>query len=351
MIRHLVLLASATVALGACTSDRPTAPRPVVSRPDELLAIKFADTFEGPDSLFIYTLGDTVRRRLAVPALMPGFNGSWSPDGERLAVEATVDGNTDIYAIGADGSGLLRLTTHPSPDTRPVWSPDGTRIAFESDRDGNSEIYVMRADGTRQTRLTFSDFEDRRPLWSADGSRIIFDSRRDGNSEIYSFRTDGTGLVNLTNNPATDIFARVQPNGSRLLFTSLRSGSVEKYVMNLDGSGLISLGSGFGGDWSPTGKYVTFSSRRSGDTEIYAVHSDSLAASPRRLTTSAGKDEAPLISPDDSMVAFTTARHDLSSLDLYVMRLDGSNARRLTNGGFTYPLAWRPRPGTTRQGQ
>jgi len=350
MIRHLVLLAAATVALGACTSDRPTSPRRV-TRPDELLAVQSGGA-AGSDGLWIYTLGDSVRRRRAVPAPLNGGDGSWSPDGERLAVFAKVDGDTnifagDIYAIGADGSGLLRLTTYPASGGNPVWSPDGTRIAFGSYRDGNSEVYVMRADGTEQTRLTFSDEIDGGASWSADGSRIIFDSYRDGNSEVYSVRTDGTGLVNLTNNPATDFGAHVQPNGTRLVFSSRRSGPTEQYVMNLDGSGLLSLGRGLRGEWSPTGSYVTFESSRTGDTEIYAVYPDNLAAGLRRLTNSAGDDEQARPSPDGRMVAFVSNRNR-SYRDLYVMRFDGSNVRRLTNGASTLPIAWRPRPATRR---
>ena len=41
-----------------------------------------------------------------------------------------------------------------STDVHPAWSPDGAKIAFTSTRDGNSEIYVMNADGTGVVNLT-----------------------------------------------------------------------------------------------------------------------------------------------------------------------------------------------------
>ena len=50
--------------------------------------------------------------------------------------------------IGADGSGLTRLTEHPAQDEVAAWSPTGQRIAFLSDRDGNYELYSMHNDGT-----------------------------------------------------------------------------------------------------------------------------------------------------------------------------------------------------------
>jgi TolB protein len=35
-----------------------------------------------------------------------------------------------------------------------AWSPDERKIAFVSERDGNAEIYAMNADGSGQRNLT-----------------------------------------------------------------------------------------------------------------------------------------------------------------------------------------------------
>ena len=57
-------------------------------------------------------------------------------------------GNSDTYAMGADGSDPVNVTNHAAEDGFPSWSPDSRRIAFTSNRDGNTEIYVMNADGS-----------------------------------------------------------------------------------------------------------------------------------------------------------------------------------------------------------
>ena len=44
-------------------------------------------------------------------------------------------------------------------------APSG-RIAFNSYRDGNSEIYVINADGSGLERLTFNEAKDTCPAWS-----------------------------------------------------------------------------------------------------------------------------------------------------------------------------------------
>lgn len=53
-----------------------------------------------------------------------------------------------------DGTGWIALTSEDAFDAAPAWSPDGTRIAFSSDRGGQSDLYVMAADGTGVHNLT-----------------------------------------------------------------------------------------------------------------------------------------------------------------------------------------------------
>lgn len=92
-------------------------------------------------------------------AAVPAVNGKIVFDSDR-------DGNAEIYAMNADGSGATRITNHAGADIRPAASPDGTKIAFMSNRDGNFEIYVMNADGSGQTNLTSNPANDADPAWS-----------------------------------------------------------------------------------------------------------------------------------------------------------------------------------------
>src|SRR5207237_550374 len=88
---------------------------------------------------------------------------AWSPDGSRIVFLADRDfpvGNTEIYTIGADATGLTRLTTYPAKDDFPSWSPDGSRIVFSRGRSTLAgEIYVMDADGTAVRQLTLPRLE------------------------------------------------------------------------------------------------------------------------------------------------------------------------------------------------
>jgi len=74
-----------------------------------------------------------------------------SPDSSRYVMALEIEGQTDIFVVNANGSGLINLTRHPANDAAPIWSPDGRYIAFVSNRGGAiwlRQLYVMRADGS-----------------------------------------------------------------------------------------------------------------------------------------------------------------------------------------------------------
>ena len=63
-----------------------------------------------------------------------------SPDGKRVAVQRTVNGNLDIWLINTVRGMPTRFTFDPAFDQRPVWSPDGSR-AFDSNRKRIFNLY------------------------------------------------------------------------------------------------------------------------------------------------------------------------------------------------------------------
>ena len=75
-------------------------------------------------------------------------NPSWSPDGQRIAFDAWVDGNSEIYAIDSEGKNLDRMTDNLVFDFAPAWSYDGRKIAFQrfGSKIGHSEILLMTSD-------------------------------------------------------------------------------------------------------------------------------------------------------------------------------------------------------------
>jgi uncharacterized repeat protein (TIGR01451 family) len=259
--------ANDAVDLSYATDPSATVPRGLTfSSRRDLLDQIYATDVDGsnPTNLSAYPAND--------------LGATWSHDGSRVAFSRTVDGNSDVYVMNADGTGLRRLTTDPGTDENPSWGPDD-RIAFDSDRAGNFDVYTMYSDGTGVTRLTTGSSYDDVPSWSPNGNQIAFDSDRDGNEEIYIMNADGTGQRNVTHNPADDLSRPGwSQDGSRLVFTSYRSGNADVWTIGVDGSNPVQLTTDPGGDgdpaWSPDGAQIAFQSNRSGSYEIYVMNAD-----------------------------------------------------------------------------
>jgi Tol biopolymer transport system component len=103
------------------------------------------------------------------------LDASWSPDGRRIAFARTHQGTqTDLYSIGADGSGRTQLTDNyvgPPAYTRiddeaPAWSPDGASTVFVRDADGPTPLtlFVMGSDGSGERSLVPGDHPAWQPL-------------------------------------------------------------------------------------------------------------------------------------------------------------------------------------------
>jgi len=191
----------------------------------------------------------------------------------RLAFVTERDGNSEIYAVNADGTDPVRLTTNTAADEGPAWSPDGKRIAFVSNRDsggeplGGSNIYTMDADGSNVVRLTFGSFNSG-PSWSPDGRKIVFSGLRDGQHGIFVMSVDNpTTITNVGHARGYQSDPAWSPDGSRIAFTSdwrAFDFVYDAYVAKADGSGISILFEGpfsspdgpqfyFQPAWSPDG--------------------------------------------------------------------------------------------------
>src|SRR5207253_50967 len=88
-----------------------------------------------------------------------------SPDGRRVAVTRTVQGNDDIWILDADR--VTRFTFDPSPDQYPVWSPDGGRIVFRSSRKAHFDLYQKPSSGAGSEELLVESGQNKQATdWS-----------------------------------------------------------------------------------------------------------------------------------------------------------------------------------------
>jgi TolB protein len=165
----------------------------------------------------VYTAQRPVPRRKV--AAFPGLNSApaWAPDGRRLALTLSKDGNPDIYVLDLDTGRLTQVTRHWSIDTSPVWTPDGRSIIFMSERAGGAQIYRVPASGGEAQRLTFTGRYNADPAISPDGKQLAMVHRTERGDQIAVMDLETQQLRVLTQGPL-DGGPSFAPNGSMLVY-------------------------------------------------------------------------------------------------------------------------------------
>jgi Tol biopolymer transport system component len=203
--------------------DKPVGPRDRV----------YVDQYGPTRSELMIADADGKNPHKLVPGTQLDYNASFSSDGQWVVFTSDRFGNSDIFRVRLDGSGLERLTDSPAYEDQAALSPDNQSVAFVSTRDqGSADIYILDLKTRKVRNLTNAPRGDFRPSWSPDGKTIAFSSDRGTGfphsgsrwehlqaASIYTINVDGTGLRKLTSDPEmTSGSPKWSPDGKQLVF-------------------------------------------------------------------------------------------------------------------------------------
>jgi TolB protein len=263
-----------------------------------------------------------------------------------------------LNVVHTDGSNEKALTNPSNVRMSPQWSPDGTRIIFVADFNGSPEIYVIHSDGGDLRQLTNTANYKETPVWSPDGTKIAFVEHFGLNTEICIIDADGGNKRNSTNHPHEDVGPLWSPDGSKILFISYRNSDSNRdslgvtsdiFVMEADGSDQRQLtnnpSSDYYPDWSPDGSEILFLSRYRVDrhdrtiaTDIFVMNVD--GSNKRNITNDFSWDHAARWAPDGKRIVFASNRG--GSIDIYIIDKEGNNEQRLTRESINLSPVWSP---------
>jgi Tol biopolymer transport system component len=282
-------------------------------------------------------------------------NPSWSADGQRVVFHrpgfTARPQNQSLYSWDPDTE--MRYT-----DVFPQFSKDG-RLALSQLNNlatPQAAISVMNADGSNP-RVVFSDTSAPAfvPTWSPDGQWIafgvggFFGAREERPARIMMVRADGSQPKDVTRGPLNSGFPTFPPDGTRIAYRvwgdynrpgdfgirvlTLADGAVKTLTMELDNYPA----------WSPKGDLISFTRRSHGedyDYDIFTMRPD--GTNVKRLTTTPGNDSHQSWSPDGNYILWTSGRYgfkDEAPLydnafqpfgQIFIMKVDGSDQRVLT---------------------
>jgi len=330
--------------LSLATPYRGYPNREVAWAPDSAHLVFFdKPAAEDRAGLFLLSLATREKHRLTScpPTLLREGDPAFSPDGRTLAFARSFAYSFNHLYLLSLSSGLQpvgeprRLASQFRSALQPAWTPDGRAIVFSSDE----ALWRMPVSGSaKPERLPFTGHQ---LDISRQGRRMVFNAPSwDTNIwrlEIESDRPVGAPRRFIAST-LTDTNPEYSPDGKRVAFASNRSGNFEIWLStDADGSApvqLTSLGAPETGSprWFPDNRTLLFDSNKDGKFDIYVVNIDGSA--PRRLTNYPADNVTPAVSGDGKTIYFSSRR--TGSWQNWRMSSEGGDPVQVTrNGGFS----------------
>ena len=219
-----------------------------------------------------------------------------------------------------------------------------SQVAVGSDRSGGKwrEIYVMDWNGDNMQRMTRHRSISLSPSWSPNGRSVAYStytlrrSRRNKftNLDLFHLNVASKKRRLLSGKRGLNSGSVFHPNGKYVFLSLTSQGSADIFrVHSRNRKNLTRITNGpyramnVEPSVSPDGRKITFSSDRSGRPMIYIMNVDGSQA--RRLTFAGYYNSSPSWSPDGKWIAFSSYQRGYN--DIFVVRPDGTGLKRLTS--------------------
>ena len=274
------------------------------------------------------------------------YTGETGPFGTQISFSSRVGRFKELMVMDMDGGDIRQLTNDRGLAISSSWKPDGTGLLYTSYRNRTPDLFSINLLSRSINQITKNDVLELGGKYKKgqnDGT-ILLSTTNGRDSDVILVGQDGSLIKKITPpNGSIDVSPEWSPDNSRIAFCSNRGGGPQIYTMNSDGSNVkrisfVSSNYCTSPSWSKNDK-IAFVCRADAGFNIFVANAD--GTQPMQLTSS-GNNEDPDWSPDGRYMVFaSTAKGGVFNLAL--MRDDGSNFKRLTNGrGGDFEPAWGP---------
>jgi eukaryotic-like serine/threonine-protein kinase len=300
----------------------------------------------GVDTLFqVASLGGSPKQILANVDSPITF----SPDGQRFAFVRDLGKASALFVSDARGANSKALATVSKPayfpSEGPAWSPDGKRIAIAETPDGNYADYSVETvalDSGRTRRIGSRTWDFPRQIaWIPDGSAVVFpagQSQVSLNAQLWDVSYPDGDARRITNDLNFYNGATITSDGSSLATVQValagtiwvtNMGGVDSFSQPKQVTSGIDRADGLAGiSWAGPDKLL-FGYYRSGN--IHFAITGLGGTDLRDLPTSGALSEWPSVCGDGRHFVFG-GQDSSRGISIWREDMDGGNAKQLTSG-------------------
>jgi eukaryotic-like serine/threonine-protein kinase len=200
------------------------------------------------------------------------LNPKLSPDGRMVALNRTVNGNTDIWLVDLRRNVQTRFTSAPTPEIAPIWSPDGQHMVYAvADVKAGAGFNLAQRPTTTGSESTLLDTADTiiPSDWSKDGRFVLFGrigmlgtSAEETGTDIWALpTTDKATPFAVAQTKFDERGGQFSPDGQWVAFESNESGRFEIHVQQFPRPTrkvVVSTGGGLQPRWGRDGKELFY---------------------------------------------------------------------------------------------
>ena len=163
-----------------------------------------------------------------------------APDGQRVLVQRSVQGNGDVWMMETGRNVPSRFTFDASGEGHPLWSPDGSRVVFRSLRNGTWDLFEKAASGADDEQSLLVTGELKSPLaWSPDGQVLLYAVQHSKTGmDLWALpRAGDRKPFPVVQTPFDELAGQFSPDGRWVSYQSNESGQMQIYVQPFPRSG------------------------------------------------------------------------------------------------------------------
>ena len=362
---------------------------PRMARPARLAAIGAVGLLTAAGAVSMWWSAPKATKLFAPAPLVtaPGlqYRPAFSADGEWIYFASPVANQFDIFRQRVTGGDPVRIVSHPAADDNPSPSPDGKSLAFIRSVPNSETIILARSDGSGPERELFTERGVDNFAWHPDGRHLIvstgFPEGGINQLKVVEIATrQSRDLVPVPEETQGDHYPAAAPHGRSIAFVrKWRDGSADLFIIDVDAR-LQPIGAPRrvtnklerieSVQWTPDSRELIYAAGPLGQASVmrvaaaggipqpllglekqveriavplrawklaYSVHRSDIniwrqdlsgAATEQCLLASSYDDEEPRISPDGTMIAFSSSRSGAEQI--WVADSAGNQARQVT---------------------